>query len=586
MTRARRYPALLFGAWLFFGIILTIGFWHCAAAVSFSDPDDYLRLQQVRDVLSGQGWFDLTQHRIAPPAGLSMHWSRLVDVPLLIFLAPLVPVIGAQHAETVAVIGAPLLTLLVLMVAVGGIVRRLFGRNEVILVIGWVFALIAPLVFAQIHPARIDHHGWQIALAAVTLAALLDYRAGWSGVVAGVASALLLAISIEGAPFVIATLGTLAGLWLFHRESGLRLRRYAQTLAIVSIVANALMAPAARWFEQACDAIGMCHLAALLLGAVVLTVAVPLAERRGFAVRLAAVLGAGALALVALSAIAPNCLSNPYGPMDPLVRDVWFASVREGLPLWHQTGLVMISIVAFPLVGMAGAIGSLRSATTEASKRRWLVVFVLGVLTLLTGIAVYRAAGIAQIVALPGALALVRIATVRVARLPSMPVRVIGQAAAIIMLSPIGLLLCAAALAPTDGTPGAERASVCDMDCAIMRLGRRPATVMLTPIDLGTVLIARTHHSAYAASYHRIQTRLRDTIAFYTGAPEAAHAFVKEKGLRALLFAPDADETDVYVRRAPHGLAAQLKAGRVPAWLRRVDFGGGNTLLLFEVVRP
>ncbi len=44
--------------------------------------DDAMRLVQVRDLLAGQNWFDLTQHRLSPPAGVTMHWSRLIDLPL------------------------------------------------------------------------------------------------------------------------------------------------------------------------------------------------------------------------------------------------------------------------------------------------------------------------------------------------------------------------------------------------------------------------------------------------------------------------------------------------------------------------
>ena len=48
----------------------------------FPDTDDVMRLVQVRDLLGGQGWFDLYQHRMNPPEGTLMHWSRLVDAPL------------------------------------------------------------------------------------------------------------------------------------------------------------------------------------------------------------------------------------------------------------------------------------------------------------------------------------------------------------------------------------------------------------------------------------------------------------------------------------------------------------------------
>ena len=46
------------------------------------DPDSFLRLVQVRDLIAGQGWFDLVQHRMDPPGGALLHWSRLIDAPI------------------------------------------------------------------------------------------------------------------------------------------------------------------------------------------------------------------------------------------------------------------------------------------------------------------------------------------------------------------------------------------------------------------------------------------------------------------------------------------------------------------------
>src|SRR5260370_11311799 len=43
--------------------------------------DDAMRLVEVRDLISGQAWVDLAQHRLDPP-GVSMHWSRVLDSPL------------------------------------------------------------------------------------------------------------------------------------------------------------------------------------------------------------------------------------------------------------------------------------------------------------------------------------------------------------------------------------------------------------------------------------------------------------------------------------------------------------------------
>ena len=44
--------------------------------------DSAMRLVSVRDLLAGQGWFDLTQSRLGLEGGFEMHWSRLIDTPI------------------------------------------------------------------------------------------------------------------------------------------------------------------------------------------------------------------------------------------------------------------------------------------------------------------------------------------------------------------------------------------------------------------------------------------------------------------------------------------------------------------------
>src|SRR5262245_49446230 len=50
-----------------------------ALSRTLGDTDDALRLVQVRDLLAGRAWFDTHIDRLQPPAGLDMHWSRLLD---------------------------------------------------------------------------------------------------------------------------------------------------------------------------------------------------------------------------------------------------------------------------------------------------------------------------------------------------------------------------------------------------------------------------------------------------------------------------------------------------------------------------
>lgn len=582
MARERFPWALLAAAWLVIAIGLTIGFRSLVMSGNFPDTDDYMRLQQVRDLLAGQSWFDLTQHRVAAPDGLAMHWSRLVDVPLLIFLVPLTPLIGAHNAELVAIAGAPLLTLLALLVAVAVAVRRLNGTHPQPLLIGWLFAIMPPLVFAQIHPGRIDHHGWQIALTAGVFAALLDRKPQRSGIVAGVLTALFLTISIEGAAFAAAGIATAALLWIFGQDEGRRLERFAQSVAVTSVAATALFAPSARWTESQCDAVMPGHLAALIAFGVAATLAIQFTKMRSFVWRGCALGVSALIAAFALYAVAPQCLGNPFGTMDPLVQRIWFQNVAEGQPVWAQSTIGMVTALAFPIIGLMGAAMAWRNTRSRA----WLVALILGAATLITGMLVYRAAGIAQVVAIPGAVALTEVVLNWAAQRRLMLARVVLQAMAVLILSPLGPVAFAAAIAPETPPSKTGKPLRCDINCAVPRLNSLPATALMNPIDLGPILIARTHHSVFVASYHRLQAPLGDTIRFFTGSETDARAFMRTRNLRFIAIDPRADEISVYRKQAPHGLAAQLADGKPPAWLRRVEFGGGDGVYLYAMTQP
>ena len=78
----------------------TLKDWAALRLMRLPDNDDMMRLAEVRDWLGGQGFNDLLQHRLGPPEGASMHWSRIADaIPALIILL-FAPVLGQQGAET------------------------------------------------------------------------------------------------------------------------------------------------------------------------------------------------------------------------------------------------------------------------------------------------------------------------------------------------------------------------------------------------------------------------------------------------------------------------------------------------------
>jgi hypothetical protein len=146
--------------WALIEMLMLSIWWRSIPGMQVRDTDDALRLVQVRDLLAGQGWFDLHQYRIMAPEGVLMHWSRLVDLPLAATIVALRPLLGT-HAE----------------IADGDrsgadraghagpgddAANRLFGRDTA--VTAGIIVGLSGIVLHQMQPLRIDHHGWQIVL--------------------------------------------------------------------------------------------------------------------------------------------------------------------------------------------------------------------------------------------------------------------------------------------------------------------------------------------------------------------------------------------------------------------------------------
>ena len=569
---ARRFPwAILVGLWFVMSAFLLWSFWQTAVTLNFDDPDDFLRLQQVRDFLGGQSWFDLTQRRLGGPGGLPMHWSRLVDVPLLAFMLPLRPLLGQHMAEVIAVMGAPLLTLLALITVVVLTTRRLFGPDPATAILACLLTLSASTIFAQIHPGRIDHHGWQIVFAAAAVAALLQRNARRSGLAAGVALAFYLNISIEGAPFVAAALGITGLLWALGRDKPDRVTGALASLAITTPILAALTAPAYRWTEGLCDAVMPSHMLAMVVAAAGTMVAGRIGARRGPFTRVVMLAAVLALTILAFGLAAPTCVGSPFGQMDPVVDRFWYQNVVEGMPVWRQDAVAAAAMIGFPILSIVGSVIGLRRAGSPEMRRRWTMLLFLLIVTLVTGALVRRAAGVSHVIAVPGALVLigivVRYAEAHFAALT----KSLAIAFAVIAFSPIMPVFAVAAFTPSLKPEPRARKLPCDRMCVLHKLATRPPEAYLTRIDLGPLLLFHTPHSAYGAGYHRLGVPLRDTIDFFQASPEAARAFMERKQFRVIMIAPASEETKLFVTKAPRGMMARLVKGPVPDWLVEDD---------------
>ncbi|HKY94830.1 MAG TPA: hypothetical protein VJL84_05965, partial [Kiloniellales bacterium] len=144
------------------------------SSLSASGNDDAMRLVQVRDLLQGQDWFDLTQHRLGPGEGTPMHWSRLVDAPIAGLILALTPLVGGAKAEAVTATLWPLLLVLPLVLFVAATARALGGRGGDI--VGSILAAALAFTSFKFAPGALDHHNVQLVLLAMTLAGVVLSR--------------------------------------------------------------------------------------------------------------------------------------------------------------------------------------------------------------------------------------------------------------------------------------------------------------------------------------------------------------------------------------------------------------------------
>src|SRR3712207_5648742 len=95
--------------WLVTASLLVFNRWAQIRGFSLGDPDDNLRMAQVRALVGGRGWCDPRRYRLNPTAGADIHWSRIVDLPFAGIKLVLAPILGGAAAKRWAVTIAPLL---------------------------------------------------------------------------------------------------------------------------------------------------------------------------------------------------------------------------------------------------------------------------------------------------------------------------------------------------------------------------------------------------------------------------------------------------------------------------------------------
>jgi asparagine N-glycosylation enzyme membrane subunit Stt3 len=556
-------------------------------------PDSYMRLVRVEELARGGGWFDSVIERSNAPYGDELHWTRPLDVILLILAAPLIPFVGLDDALfAAAVVAAPLVHLALLATAVWA-ATPLLGHRPARMVA--VVLLAQPAVLSHAGAGNADHHALQLLALVATLGLLLRSVEGarasrfavWAGVVAG----LGIWVSAEMTILAGVAAATLVVPWIRGADGAARrLGGFALGLAAVTAIAILVERPPSDWLAVEYDRVSLPHLGAAVAVALLATL-LALGERRATSVRGRALVAAVAAATAGAPLLVafPGLTEGPATAVDPRLQTLWLDNVRELQPLWPTSGdrVGRLLVLLGPaVIGLPYALSRLRNA--EGS--RWLGWCALSLITLayvalsLLHLRFSSFAAVPVAIAGAGAIEAVRAPLGRWRR-PA--VRTLGWVTATLVIS-VGFTVSGGVVVAA----GEESASLPNEQCDLASVGARldrlaphDSPIVLAMIDIGPELLYRSNASVVSGPYHRNASGILDEQRFFASTNfEVSRAIAVERDVAFVLVCGSETEARYYRAEDPgRSLYEALIEAGPPSWLSPLDPDGKGTYRLFAV---
>ena len=562
--------------------------WIRTGVLDAMSTDDVMRLVEVRDLMNGQGWFDLHQYRLGPP-GVLMHWSRLVDLPLAVSIVLLKPLIGTHGAESVTVFLWPLLLFAGAVALVVAIARHMSNGSAICQISAAVLAALALSALAHFRPGAIDHHNVQIdLLLALILCAQQIERSAIKAALAGVAASLLLAIGVEMLPAVATICVAVAGLFVWRGASVARpVEAFAVALTASSLVLALALLPLQGLASPVCDAWGGPILLLTVGGGIGLMVMAGV-DRYHAALWLRTTAAAGsAVALTgAFVWLFEGCLTSPYAQLDPLVISLWLDQVQETVSLERMLRLspaLVPGFYAFPSIALGIAAAAL-IRSNPAERFHWVVGIVALAALFAVSIWEVRGAGGAAIVGAPMFAAAVTVLWPSLAM--GRNLALLAFAVSPLVFATLGLAVepLVQAFVESEHVNVVPEAARCQSLSVVAPLKDLPKGRMMATIDLGPAILAETDHEVFAAPYHRNNDGNLAMLKLMVAQPASAEQMLRDLHVDYVVVC-QTDPNMKIIENAPEGMEARLTRGDAPDFLERIDAASIGNIATWRVRR-
>ncbi|RMH36885.1 MAG: hypothetical protein D6690_04335 [Nitrospirae bacterium] len=582
------------GLWLLVFVLCAVQtVWIVRGPVPFADgglvdPDSFMRLNRVLQLADSGEWFATRYPRSNAPYGQAWHWTRPLDVVLLIgagLASLVVPFKTGLHYWAVVV--SPVIQFFTL-VSVLWMVRPFFDRDHQLLC-GGLF-LLQPGIMTYFFAGRPDHHSLLlmcfVLLLGLTLRMTGDSVCRSTAIQAGIVGGLAIWISVEALVAVALALGVLAVGWLRSGQNWTS-RMAWMTSCLWGVISLALLVEhgPGNLFVEEYDRVSIVHWTVLTAlagfwGAIAVSqrygLALPAVDRR----LVAGLIGGLMIACVQWS-LFPKFFFGPLIDVDPRILRLVWDRVSETQPLvstnpWQFGRLIFhlgIALPAFPY--LLWCLWSDRD-----SARQWLWIL------LCAGSIVYGVLACMELRWVPYAGILLIIPYARMIgyafqRL-AVPLNAAWQPivkAGIVMAGCTWPLLFGAALMAAENS---MVGGTTPHDCPLIPLsaylsdprgmGTKEQTI-LAFIDFGPELLYRTPHRVVATPYHRNARGILDAYTILASDDETiAKKLMDTRHIDLIVLCPTSPTEPSFYRES-HGdqaLYSRLEYGQVPSWLKAI----------------
>ena len=580
------------------------------------DTDDYMYLNQVLDWMKGQGWYDNIQHRLDPPAGVPIHFSRLVMLPMAGMIG-LFELLGLGPKG-----GAQLMAIFYPVILFAGFLFTLRWVAQSFMPKEWAgvtafTALFATHTIFLFQPGHVDHHNLVVLLVALTLGCVCRMiqnpeRRRWP-VLAALALALGMVVALEILPWLL-LLSICLGVWAVMKggnaaRAGLV---YSLVLFLGSAVGLVLTRPPSDLGNL--DILTYSAVYVILTGGIAVAFAgVQLFARAHLCPRLlVGGLLAGVTGFLFLHNF-PELVSGPYGGIDPELTHIILDEIVEAQPLknpdisWFGVFLLMGNVfVALPVV--------FRGVWRERGAQRWLWALLAVLLTAATGLTLFyqrRFAGTMNMLAVIPLAVLLQQGWGWVGMRWRGRRQFFAEIGLVLLAGPLIAVLLPALfdgrslstgvfLFPVNLSPEEIACQTYQLESALRNpagLGNHPRLIM-NAIGEGPEILFRSNHQVLAAPFHMDVAGNIDSARFFsTPYPEEAEAIARRRHVDLVVACSYAEtfyfNSDPTKKTedgdgpgkdfAPHFIE-RLLTGRIPPWLKPLRFPGLENYVIYEVL--